>query len=54
MEEEAQLAVRRPASEQERLFSEETVRRKEEQRGRLAVLDSHNSIEDGEQDTTRT
>ena len=54
VEEEAQLALRRPASEKERLFSEETVRKKEEQRGRLAALNSHNSIEDGEQATPCT
>jgi len=47
VEEEAARSRREPFSEKERLFSEETVRRGEEQSRRLALLNSQTSIDDG-------
>jgi len=47
VEEEAAMARRAPFSEKERLFSEETVRRGEEQSRRLALVNSQTSIDDG-------
>jgi len=47
VEQEAAMSRRAPFSEKERLFSEETVRRGEEQSRRLALLNSQTSIDEG-------